>query len=165
MKLFRFSRILTATLCITLTAFGTMGVTRASEPEKPMALRAVMQQLERDMRSVTGAISREEWSQVVELAPGIGSHPQPPLREKMRILAWLGTAAGTFRGFDTQTREAAEAMGEAAARSDGQAVIAAFARLQQSCLGCHQNYRKSFREHFYEHEAVAAADESLSQVR
>lgn len=161
MKMFRYSRILTAALCVTLTAVGTTRATPASEPEKPMALRAVMQQLERDMRSVTGAIAREEWTQVVELAPGIGSHPQPPLREKIRILAWLGTAASTFRGFDTQTREAAEAMGEAATRSDGQAVIAAFARLQQSCLGCHQNYRKSFQQHFYEPAAAAAAPDTL----
>lgn len=154
MKLFRYSRVLTAALCATLTAVSATQVTRAGEPENPMALRAVMQQLERDMQSVTGAISREDWAQVIELAPGIGSHPQPPLWEKIRILAWLGTGAGAFRSFDTQTHEAAQAMGEAATRSDGQAVIAAFARLQESCLTCHQNYRKSFKEYFYEPAAA-----------
>ncbi|HNP65203.1 MAG TPA: hypothetical protein PKH39_14805, partial [Woeseiaceae bacterium] len=50
---------------------------------------------------------------------------------------------------DTQTHDAALAMGEAAARSDGHAVITEFAKLQQSCLTCHENYRQSFKDHFY----------------
>jgi len=45
----------------------------------------------------------------------------------------------------------AAAMGEAAKRSDGQAVIAAFAKVQQSCFGCHQSFRQPFVEHFYGH--------------
>ncbi len=149
MRTFRYSRVLAAALCATLTAFGATQITRAEEPAKPLALRTVMQQLERDMQSVTGAISREDWAQVATLAPDIGSHAEPPLREKMRILAWLGTDASKFRGFDKQTHEAAQAMGEAAARSDGQAVIVGFAKVQQSCLACHQGYRQSFKEHFY----------------
>ena len=39
-------------------------------------------------------------------------------------------------------------MGEAAARGDGQAVIAGFAKVQQACLGCHQRFRKPFVERF-----------------
>ena len=34
-------------------------------------------------------------------------------------------------------------------RSDGQAVIASFETLQNSCLACHQDFRKPFVEHFY----------------
>lgn len=148
MKTFRYPRALGVTLCAMLTVICTTQMTWADESAKPMALRIVMQQLEVDMQSVTGSIAREDWAQVAELAPGIGSHPKPPLTEKMRIFAWLGTHAGKFRSFDTQTHEAAQAMGEAAARRDGQAVIAAFANVQQSCLGCHQRFRKSFQEHF-----------------
>lgn len=140
--------ISTFALCITLTAVGVTRVTRAGEPTEPMFLRTVMQQLERDLQSVTGAVSREDWPQVAELAPKIARHPEPPLREKIRILTWLGTDAGKFRSFDTQIHAAAHAMGEAATHDDGQAVIAAFARVQQSCLGCHQGFRKSFQEHF-----------------
>lgn len=43
----------------------------------------------------------------------------------------------------------AVAMGAAATRGDGQAVIAAFAKVQQGCLACHQSFRKPFTEHFY----------------
>jgi len=120
-----------------------------ADATKPMALRAVMDKLGRDMQAVTGAISREDWALVAELAPGIAKHAEPPLSEKMRILTWLGTDAGKFRGYDGQVHEAATAMSEAARRVDGEAVIAAFSRTQQGCLACHRSFRQSFIEQFY----------------
>ena len=149
MKIFGYSPTLLIVLSTTLIVLSVAQVSRANEQATPMALRTVMEQLEQNMQSVTSAIAREDWAKVTQLAPQIGSHPQPPLREKMRVLTWLGANAGEFRGFDKQTHEAAEAMGAAAARSDGDAVIAAFAKVQQSCLSCHQSYRTSFKEHFY----------------
>ncbi len=139
-----------AALCAALLTLAWLPSTGAEEVAKPMALKGVMKQLGKDMQAVTAAISLEEWSRVAELAPRIADHDQPPAMEKMRILAWLGTDAGKFRGFDGQVHDAAASMGDAAARSDGQAVIAAFAKLQQSCLDCHQNYRTTFIDHFYE---------------
>lgn len=123
---------------------------QSADPPKPMALRAVMEKLDRGMQDVTGAISKENWATVAELAPKIAKHAEPPLSEKMRILAWLGTDAGKFRGFDGQVHDATTSMGEAAKRGDGQAVIVNFAKAQQSCLACHQSFRKPFQEHFYE---------------
>lgn len=107
-----------------------------------------MKQLGRDMQAVMAAISNEDWSAVAATAPRIARHDEPPLAEKMRILAWLGTDAGRFRGFDAQVHDAALGMAEAAARGDGRAVIAAFAGVQQGCLGCHQAFRRPFVEHF-----------------
>lgn len=60
-----------------------------------------------------------------------------------------GADATKFRNFDAQTHEAALAMKLAAASSDGKAVIQSFAHVQESCLGCHQAFRKPFVEHFY----------------
>ena len=82
-------------------------------------------------------------------APKIAEHRQPPFAEKMRILAFAGSNAGRFKRFDEQTHQAANALEQAARRSDGQAVIASFATLQNSCLACHQDFRKPFVEHFY----------------
>lgn len=122
---------------------------QAQEPPGPMALRGVMQQLGQDMQAVTGAISREDWALVADLAPKIASHAEPPIGEKMRILGWLGADAGRFRGFDGQLHEAAIALGKAAARGDGSGVIATFGNVQQRCLACHREFREPFREHFY----------------
>ena len=116
---------------------------------EPMDLRRIMQALGKDMQTVTDGISREDWGLVVKTAPRIAEHPQPPLGEKMHILGFVGSDAGRFKRFDEQTHQAAKAMEQAARRGDGQAVIASFATLQNSCLACHQNLRKAFVEHFY----------------
>lgn len=137
-------------LCAAVLALAALPAAVAEEAAKPMALQSVMKQLGKEMQAVTAAISLEDWARVAELAPKIADHEQPPVMEKMRILTWLGTDAGKFRGFDGQVHDAATRLGDAASRGDGQAVIAAFAQLQQACLGCHQNYRTAFVEHFHE---------------
>lgn len=116
---------------------------------KPLALRKIMQDLGRNMQNITDGISREDWEMVKKIAPLIADHPQPPLTEKFRILSFFGADAGKFKGYDGETHQAAQALEQAAARSDGQSVIASFAALQNSCLACHQSLRKPFLEHFY----------------
>ncbi len=139
----------TTALTVVLLASVATFCARAAEPSAPMALRNIMAQLGRDMLAVVGGISTEDWTLVARLAPDIARHPEPPLSEKMRILKWLGTDAGRFRGFDGEVHDAAVAMGAAATRGDGQAVITDFAKVQQGCLACHQSFRKPFTEHFY----------------
>lgn len=123
----------------------------AENPSKddPLKLRRIMQELDQDMQSVTRAISREDWEAVALIAPRIADHPQPPLAEKARILNFVGRDAGKFRGYDKQTHEAASAMQKAAMQEDGRQVITEFSRIQNSCLSCHQDFRKPFVEHFY----------------
>jgi len=121
----------------------------AGGPAEPLVFQGVMQQLGRDMQAVPDAISTENWEAVAELAPKIAHHAEPPAEEKTRILSWLGSDIGKFHRFDGEVHEAAAAMKEAAQRDDGQAVISTFAKVQQSCLACHQNFRKPFVEHFY----------------
>ena len=123
-------------------------VARAAAPSAPDSLRSVMAQLGRDMQATSLAIVNEDWPAVARLAPKIANHPEPPLSQKVRILAWLGSNAGKFRGYDMQAHDAAQAMGAAAARSDGDAVIDAYARTQRACLGCHRNFRSDFISHF-----------------
>lgn len=125
----------------------------APEPEPDPAapgptLQQVMVELDRNLQAATGAISREDWAGVVQLAPHIAAHDEPDPAELRRILAWLGTEVPAFKQHDLVVHEAAEAMGAAAARADGEAVIAAFARVQSGCLACHQAYRARFVAHF-----------------
>lgn len=140
---------LARTLFMVLAGSAVVLGAQAAEPGKRMALQGVMEELGREMQAVTAAISREDWALVGELAPRIARHAEPPLAEKMRILAWLGGDAGQFRGLDGRVHDSATAMGQAALRSDGQAVITAFSQVQQSCLGCHQKFREPFARHFH----------------
>lgn len=126
-----------------------LGTGENQKEEKPMALRKIMQELGRNMQVITDGISREDWKLVAETAPLIADHPQPPWREKVRILSFIGTEARTFKGHDQKTHEAAQVMREAAVQKDGAAVIAAFAKVQTSCLACHETFREPFLKHFY----------------
>jgi len=116
---------------------------------EPMALRGIMQAMSRNMQAITDAIAREEWTKVAGTAPLIADHPQPPFSEKLRILAFFSGKAGEFKKYDGATHQTALALQQAAIDQDGQAVIAAYASLQQSCLNCHQAFRNTFTAHFY----------------
>jgi cytochrome c556 len=133
--------------------FTAAGVATGSDADDdrvaPLALRAIMDELNRNMQTLTDAISREDWEQVAKTAPRIADHPQPPMMEKLRILNFAGSDVHKFKNFNRQTHHAATHLEEVAGKQDGHAVIAAFAALQSSCLDCHQDLRKTFKEHFY----------------
>ena len=121
----------------------------AAESGKPLALQNIMSDMGKNMQVITYGVSREDWELVEKTAPLIAEHPQPPLGEKVRILAFVGRDVSRFNAYDEKTLDAARVLGEAAARKNGYAVISHFATLQNSCLACHKNYRKSFQQHFY----------------
>jgi cytochrome c556 len=116
---------------------------------KPLALRKIMQGLDADMQAIAGGIAREDWPMVARLAPRIAEHAQPPATEQQRVLSFLGKDADTFEHYDEQTHHAAETLHEAAARADGKGAIAAYATIQNTCLACHQSFRKPIVTHFY----------------
>lgn len=134
-------------LSISVTVL-TLTVNNAQAME-PLELQKVMNDLGKNMQIVTDSISREDWALVESTSHLIAEHPQPPLTEKVRIMGFMGTSIGKFKGFDGQTHEAANEMAKAAQEQDGQKVISSFQKLQSSCLACHQEFRKPFIEHFY----------------
>ncbi|TSA23240.1 MAG: cytochrome C [Betaproteobacteria bacterium] len=141
--------IATLSLSLLITAFATPAAVIAAEPAKPLALRGIMQDLGRHMQTITLAIAHEDWAGVEKTAPLIAAHPQSPLSEKTRILSFIGTNLGKFKAHDHKTHEAAHHLMHAAQHQDGPAVISAFQSLQSGCLGCHQEFRKPFIQHFY----------------
>lgn len=116
---------------------------------EPLELQRVMKELGKNMQTITDGISREDWELVVKTAPMVAEHPQPPLAEKMRIMAFMGSDMSRFKANDGETHEAAKELEQAAREKNGQKVIAAFQKVQSSCLSCHQSFRARFVEHFY----------------
>ena len=121
----------------------------STELVEPLALKKIMQDMGKSMQVIIDGISREDWPLVVKTAPLIADHPQPPLGEKLKILMYVGTNVSKFKEYDGKTHAAASALGESATREDGYAVISDFATLQNTCLMCHQSFRKQFIEYFY----------------
>lgn len=121
-------------------------VSAAQAADKPASLREIMQDLGQQMQKGADAISREDWAAIALIAPKLAEHPAPPAAEKVRILTALGSDATRFRELDHQTHHAAEEMGEAAKKADGQGVISAYAKVQSACLACHQGFRTRVRQ-------------------
>lgn len=136
-------------LALTIAAFALSLATFATNAAEPLAFQGVMKDLGKHMQTVSGAIALEDWELVAKTAPLIAAHPQPPAEEKARIISFMGSDMGKFKSFDMQTHEAAHELQHAANEKDGMRVIAAFQKVQTSCLGCHQSFRKPFVEHFY----------------
>lgn len=126
------------------------GTSMAQETNpSPMQLKRVMQDLSRHMQTTTDAIAREDWETVVRLAPLIAKHEEPPASEKLRILSFLGADAARFRQMDHMTHEAADQMRQAALKKDGIGVIQSYAKVQNACFACHNQFRQKFVDKFY----------------
>ncbi len=141
------------TLAIGLSFMGASSQTLAETPidsSEPLTLRGIMQQLDKEMQNVTAAISSEDWAKVERSAAWIADHPRPSMAERKRIMGFLGSDAGKFKGSDKKTHEAALALRKAAASKNGHSVIVEFATLQKTCLSCHQNFRPVIQKHFYD---------------
>lgn len=138
-----------AATCAVLAWSCQPGFAQSMPEAKPLALRSIMQNLGIQMQAATAAISREDWAAVARIAPQIAQHPEPPGAEKARIVTFFGADMGRFKGHDNQSHDAALAMGTAAARGDGEGVIASFATIQGACLACHKEFRQRFVDHFY----------------
>lgn len=108
-------------------------------------LLAVMNDLGKHLQDATLAIAREDWNEVATIATRIATHPEPPAPERLRILGILGDDVPAFRQNDQQVKEATEAMRNAAERADGEATIAAYAKIQTACLSCHRDFRTRIR--------------------
>jgi len=120
-----------------------------SNSTESLALRKIMSDMGKNMQVITDGISREDWKLVEKAALQLAEHPQPPFTEKIRILSFVGSDVSIFKEHDKKTHDTAIALGGAAAEEDGSRVISVFSSLQNTCLTCHQRFRKSFQEHFY----------------
>ncbi|HCN88570.1 MAG TPA: cytochrome C [Oxalobacteraceae bacterium] len=104
------------------------------------------------MRRINGDGRAHEYLRRASLSVARGGkmlHRAPPVGENLRILSFVGVDAAKFKRYDEKTHHAARTLEAAAARNNGTDVIAGFANLQNSCLACHQSFRKSFVENFY----------------
>ncbi len=77
---------LTVTACLLLWGFQLPAWAGDATQVEPLALRKIMQELGRNMQAITGAISQEEWVQVVQLAQKLLHTPSHRLLKKCASL-------------------------------------------------------------------------------
>lgn len=132
-----------------LALIGAASGALAQSDAQPLQLRAVMLQMQADTEAAATGIEHKDWPGVARHAEQLARHAEPPLLEKVRILGWLFTDALAFRHYDTQVKAAASDLQAAAQQQDAAAAASAYARMQQSCDGCHTRFRTPFLERFY----------------
>lgn len=115
----------------------------------PLALRKIMQDMDKNMHSMADAISQKDWPLVERIAPLIADHRQPPFFEKMRIMGFVGTSFSKYKAYDGSVVEQAQTIGKAAKSNDVQGTELMFRTLQASCDSCHNEFQKHFVAHFY----------------
>ncbi len=133
-------------LFVTLLSSQAMAETTSKESQ---TLLEVMLDMGKEMQHITSAISSEDWTQVEESAAWISTHPKPAKSQRMRIMKFLGGEIAQFKDSDMKTHAAARELAKMARTQDGRAVISAFSTLQNTCLTCHERYRKRLQDHFY----------------
>lgn len=115
-----------------------------------MVLGKVMKEHEKNMQLIAGGIAREDYEQVVKASLAVidPPHPSSTLGEKLKLMGFLGSNIGRFKELDGNSKERAAALVKTARGKNGEATIAAFQRLQMSCLACHAEFRKPFHDYF-----------------
>jgi cytochrome c556 len=141
--------LVVALLLASSSAFAEESTMKNSEPENPLELRKIMQEMSRNMQTIVDAISREDWELVAQTAPHIANHPKPPIKERIKVIGFIGTDAPSFKNYDKQTHDTASLLTDTATLGDGDAVINEFASLQKTCLACHTAFRNTVQKHFY----------------
>jgi hypothetical protein len=132
-----------------MAMIGAMTWADDSTDTPPLALRKIMQDMDKNMHSMADAISQKDWPVVERIAPLIADHRQPPLIEKIRIMGFVGTSIGKYKAYDGSVVEQAQAVGKAAKFNDAQGTELMFRTLQASCDSCHNEFQKPFAAHFY----------------
>lgn len=134
-----------------LAASGTLAAPHSepSDPEPTLSLQRMMRAQAERMAALAGAIAREDWPAVRLTADQLAAPVQPPLREKLRILGFVGGDAPRYKQYHRRTAVRAAELAQAARSGDGPAVITAYAAVQRACLDCHRDFRIPFRRHFH----------------
>lgn len=115
-----------------------------------MVLEKVMKEQAKNMQLIAGGIAREDYEQVVKASLAVidPPHPSSTLGEKLKLMGFLGSNIGRFKDLDGNTKDRAATLARIARSQNGEATIAAFQRLQMSCLACHSEFRKPFQDYF-----------------
>jgi cytochrome c556 len=115
------------------------------DPREPVPLQPMMAWHQKQnmqahlvaIQRITEALPREDWAAVASAAAMIGSSPQMQMQ-----CEHMGAGADGFTEVALDFHRRADAIAEAAATKDTNAVLAATADTLAACTSCHQTYRQ-----------------------
>lgn len=105
----------------------------------------IMLGLSEEMTRIGAGIWAEEFSTIALAAEAIAEHPLPPLMQRLKLLADLGSNSSQFMAADKALKAAALEVVAAAKQEDLEAVLNRYQVVQQHCVDCHSWYRNSIQ--------------------
>ncbi len=109
--------------------------------EEPKSFRDVMIYMGEHYTKVTQGILKQDYQQLANAANVIAFHPEPPLAQRMKIIAKLGGDFLDFKSWDDKVHLSATALAQAAKDEDINAVLEHNAAMLKNCTACHIKYR------------------------
>ena len=125
-----------------LVALSIITITLPAYADDPKNFKEVMQRIETDMSKLIGHIMKEEYSDIISTAERVANHDEPPIAQRLRLIAELGTDFTNFKSHDDDVHINSVAMQEAAEKKDIDSVIVSYGKTLQSCNNCHKKYRE-----------------------
>lgn len=108
-------------------------------------LRLLMAGLAQDMERINTGIWYEDYDLMEQGGTAIANHPKIPPEQIGKIKSALGEEFTTFVQYDQTVHKTASELAEAAADEDLAAVLDAYTRIRNGCVGCHTAYRDRLR--------------------
>jgi cytochrome c556 len=132
-------------LILFLIFIGTVSQSTFAESD-PKNMKEVMQRISNDMEKLVGHLMKDEFEEVARYADKIANHDEPPLSQRLRMIANLGTEFTKFKNHDDEVHINATAMKKAADNRNVQDVIDNYTKVLTNCNNCHKDYRKQIQE-------------------
>ncbi len=109
--------------------------------EDPKSFRDLMLYMGQQYSEVTQGILKQDYQQLATAANIIAFHPEPPLTQRMKIIAKLGSDFLDFKSWDDKVHLSAVALAQAAENKDINAVLEHNTTMLENCTSCHIKYR------------------------
>ncbi|HFD32099.1 MAG TPA: hypothetical protein ENJ28_05230 [Gammaproteobacteria bacterium] len=125
-------------ICFITSIFALSSPAFAKDPE---SFRDLMKYMGEEYTKVAEGILKQDYKQLSEAANNIAFHPEPPLTQRMKIIAKLGTNFMDFKSWDDEVHLSAVALTKAAKDKNNAEILKHNAMMLKKCTSCHDKYR------------------------
>lgn len=132
------------------TAFFLLLLTSTANAQGTPNLKMIMIDLEADMEAIVRALNYDDFEAVKTHALEIANHQKPPMAQRKKIMAFLGSEMNGFKSSDAFVHDSAVKVAEAADEQNYAKVVESYGILLGGCVACHTKYRSRVLKHLEE---------------
>lgn len=120
----------------------TVLIVGSAPADEQHALKEIMSGLRNSLVEIADGLLTDDFNRIIVGAAAIAEHPQIPASQVRLVAAELGSEMPTFKQLDLAVHDLSIEIGDAAKRSDRNAIISLYLQMTEGCLGCHETYKE-----------------------